>query len=140
MVRKAKRNGSRMQGMTWGTMPEFKAFRAHVESALDEDDNPVVGPPGDVYHMELVGNDKESSKLALKVLFASGTPVKYDQFDGRHGKYGLRFHDLMSLHKFLVALLTVDEMQAEESGDEERSETPGDLASSIMGALNYEWI
>lgn len=127
------------KSMTWGTLPEFPAFKAYVEAARDEDDEPVIGPPGNVYHMELVGRDKESAKLALKTLFAAGTRVAFEQFEGRHGKYGLRFLDLVSLHKFILALLTVSEMEAEE-GEKDESEGPADLASSIMSTLGYEWV
>lgn len=125
------------KSMTWGTLPEFPAFKAYVEAARDEDDEPVIGPPGNVYHMELVGRDKESAKLALKTLFSTRTPVAFEQFEGEHGKFGLRFLDLVSLHKFILALLTINEMQEQ---DDDSGEGPGDLASSIMGTLGYEWI
>lgn len=126
--------------MTWGTLPEYRDFEKYVTTALDDDDRPVIGPPGDVYHMELVGRDRESAKLALKSLFVAGSPVAFEQFKGQHGKFGLRFLDLVSLHKFILALLMVDEMEAEADPDREREETPGDFASSIMGTLGYEWI
>lgn len=131
----------RHRSMTWGTVPEFPAFKAHVEAARDEDDEPVIGPPGDVYHMELVGKDAAAAKMALKTMFSAGIRVSFEQFEGRHKKYGLRFLDLQSLHKFIAALLVVDEMEAEEAGpDADRQETAGDLASSIMSTLGYEWI
>jgi hypothetical protein len=130
--------------LSWGTLPEFPAFKAHVETAVDEDGDPVMGPPGDVYHMELVGRDKESAKMALKTLFSTGTPVAFEQFEGQHGKFGLRFQDLVSLHKFILALLTVSEMEAEEHPDgtpmDSGGDGPGDLASSIMYTLGYEWV
>jgi len=133
-----------MKSVTWGTLPEFPEFKKHVEAMVDDDGDPVVGPDGgDVYHMELVGRDKESAKAALKTLLATGTRVKFDQFEGRHGKFGLRFLDLVSLHKFILALLTVQEMQDDEGGEMEggdRGEGPGDLASGIMGQLGYEWV
>lgn len=126
--------------MTWGTIPEFPAFKAHVESALDEDDEPVIGPPGDVFHMELVGKDAAAAKTALKTMFSAGIRVAFERYKGRHNQFGLRFLDLPSLHKFIAALLVVDEMEAEADPEAERQETPGDLASSIMGSLGYEWI
>jgi hypothetical protein len=132
-----------MKSMSYGTLPEFPAFKAHVEAALDEDDEPVMGPPGDVYHMELVGRDKESAKMALKTLFSAGTRVAFEQFEGKHGKFGLRFLDLVSLHKFILALMTISEMEAEDEDEvvaRDRGEGPADLASSIMSTLNYEWI
>lgn len=137
--RSVKRN-SGSKSLSWGTLPEYPAFAEHVQRAVDEDDQPVIGPPGDVYHMELVGKDAAAAKLALKTLFSTGTKVSFDQFQGKHGKYGLRFNDLLSLHKFILALLTVDEMEAEADPDADRQETPGDLASSIMGTLGYEWV
>lgn len=135
--RSFKRNSRK--SMSWGTLPEFREFKAYVEAARNEDDEPVIGPPGDVWHMEAVGRDKESIKMALKVLFASDAKVAYEQFDGKHGKYGIRFLDLVSLHKFILALLTISEMEAE-SGEDDRGEGPGDLASSIMDNLGFEWI
>lgn len=126
--------------MTWGKIPEFPAFKAHVEAARDEDDEPVIGPPGDVYHMELVGKDAAAAKMALKTMFSAGIQVSFEQYKGKHGRFGLRFLDLQSLHKFIAALLVVDEMEAEEDPEAEREETPGDLASSIMGTLGYEWV
>lgn len=146
-VRGRPRRSKRNPSMSWGTLPEFPAFKAHVEAALDEDDEPVMGPPGDVYHMELVGKDIASAKLALKTLFSTGTPVAFEQFEGKHGKFGLRFQDLVSLHKFILALLTVSELEAEELGEhpdgtpmDSGGDGPGDLASSIMGTLGYEWV
>jgi hypothetical protein len=136
--RSFKRNSRK--SMTWGTLPEFREFKAYVEAARNEDDEPVVGPPGDVWHMEVVGRDKESVKKALKVLFASDAKVAYEQFDGKHGKYGIRFLDLVSLHKFILALLTISEMEAEEHPDGTPMEGPGDLASSIMDNLGFEWV
>jgi hypothetical protein len=131
--------------MTWGVLPELPAFEKHVRTALDEDDEPVIGPPGDVYHMELVSKEKEWAKTALETLFATGTPLAFDQFTPKKypHKYGLRFHDVPSLHKFILALLTVDEMEAEAQGEQYgqgNEETPGMLASSIMSTLGYEWI
>lgn len=136
--RSFKRNSRK--SMSWGTLPEFREFKAYVEAARNEDDEPVVGPPGDVWHMEVVGRDKESTKKALKVLFASDAKVAYEQFDGKNGKYGIRFLDLVSLHKFILALLTISEMEAEEHPDGTPMEGPGDLASSIMDNLGFEWI
>jgi len=131
------RNPMKMKSVTWGTLPEFPEFKAHVDAMVDDDGDPVVGPDGgDVYHMELVGRDKESAKTALKTLLATGTRVKFDQFEGRHGKFGLRFLDLVSLHKFILALLTISEME----DPDDNGEGPGDLASSIMGQLGYEWV
>ncbi len=138
--RRAPKRNSGSKSLNWGTLPEFPAFEKHVRQAVDEDDNPVIGPPGDVYHMELVGKDVNAAKLALQTLFSTGTKVDFDQFTGKHGKYGLRFNDLLSLHKFILALLTVDEMEAEADPDADRQETPGDLASSIMQTLGYEWV
>jgi hypothetical protein len=126
--------------LSWGEIPEFPAFRAHVEAFRNDDDEPVIGPPGDVYHMELVGNDVDAAKMALKVMFGVGIPVKFEQFKGRHGKYGLRFLDLSSLHQFIAALTVVDEMEREADPSEDRQETPGDLASHIMSTIGYEWI
>lgn len=140
MPRRAPKPNWRPKSLTWGTLPEFDAFEDYVREAVDDDGNPVVGPPGDVYHMELVGKDAAAAKLALKTLFATGTKVDFDQYQAKHGKFGLRFNDLLSLHKFILALLTVDEMEAEAEPEKEREETPGDLASSIMGTLGYEWV
>jgi hypothetical protein len=131
---------SRLRSISWGTIPEFPAFKAHVEAASSEDGEPVIGPPGDVYHMELVGQDVTWAKMALEAMFAAGIRVSFEQFKGRHGKYGLRFLDLQSLHKFIAALMVVDEMEAEEDPDADRQETAGNLASSIMTTLGYEWI
>jgi hypothetical protein len=137
-TRAPKRNSGH-KSMTWGTLPEYPAFEKYVMAARDEDNEPVIGPSGDVFHMELVGRDKESAKLALKTLFATGTPVAFERFAGRHGKFGIRFQDLVSLHKFILALLTISELETEGDSDD-REEGPGDLASSIMSTLTYEWI
>lgn len=135
---RAPKRNSGHKTLSWGILPAFRDFEAYVTAARDEEGEPVIGPPGDVYHMELVGRDKESATLALKTLFAAGSPVAFEQFKGKHGKFGLRFHDLLSLHKFILALLTVSELEAE-SGESD-GEGPGDLASGIMGTLTYEWI
>lgn len=147
--RRVKRNApSKTVSMTWGTLPEFPAFERHVTAARDEDDEPVIGEPGDVYHMELTGKDTQAAKTALKTLLATGTPVAFDQFTPSKypHKYGLRFHDLVSLHKFILALMTVDEMTYEALGEEKYSklsdagDNPANLASSIMSTLGYEWV
>jgi len=127
----------RPKTLNWGEIPEFPAFRAHVEAFRNDDDEPVIGPPGDVYEMELVGDDVNVAKMALEAMFEVGIPVKFEQFKGHYGKYGLRFLDLSSLHQFIAALTVVDEMKREADS---RQETPVDLASVIMSTLGYEWV
>jgi hypothetical protein len=111
--------------MTYGVVPPFEEFSAHLNTARDEDDEPVWDDSG--YPMELVGSDAEQAKRALRKCDRK-KDFRVTEFVGRPGKFALRFTDKKSLWYFIKALPIFTD------------DPDGDLASSIMTTLGYEWI
>lgn len=122
-----------MKSMTYGVVPSFAEFSAHLDTAR-RDDEPVWDGK---YEMLLVGSDvKQAEKALKKIARAKGTDrvsaSAIEHFTGsgtfHSGKYGLRIHSKTALWHFIKALPVLTD-----SSD-------GDLASSIMETLGYEWV
>lgn len=114
----------RPNSLDYGFIPSFAEFSAHLNTAI-RDDEPVWNEAG--YPMELVGTAVEQAELALRR--CNGNPVfRVVGFAGQYGKFGLRFADKLSLWLFIKALPALTD------------DPDGDLASSIMETLGYEWI
>ena len=109
--------------MSYGVVPPFEEFSAHLDTAL-RDDEPVWNGE---YSMELVGNDIDQAEKALKKCNKK-KDFHVTGFQGHYGKFGLRFTDKKSLWHFIKALPIFT------------NDDDGDLASSIMTTLGYEWV
>jgi len=124
------RVADRKHSMTYGVLPPFEQFTHDVHTRTDPEktDGSSYWPPGTLYPMELV--DSAETDLAQRFGGLDDfTPER--RRTGRHsGVYGFR-GDERQIYDFLEYL--VEEWN-------EGSEVAGDLASSIMTTLGYEWI
>lgn len=113
--------------MTYGQLPPFKKFAHDIHTRIDPDyDRPYL-PAGEKYPMELVG--KHEIELAQACDLEQFQTER--QRKGQHsGAFGFRGDD-RQIYAFLEYLV-----DAFNNGDDEA----GDLASSIMTTLGYEWI
>ncbi len=117
----------RKQSMTYGTLPSFEEFLHDVHTRIDPETDEPYWPEGTTYPMELVS----SREIGLAQDFGG-----LDSFSGRYAhKAGFR-GDERQIYDFLVFLID----RWDEQGFDDDGEGPGDLASSIMYTLGYEWI
>lgn len=122
----------RKYSMTYGELPPFEKFERDIRrSNPDNSDGSAYWPAGTLYPMELVA----PNEIVLAEDFG-----ELDEFEperrrtGRHsGVRGFRGNE-KQIYDFLAFLI-------DQFGDEyEGYEEAGDLASSIMTTLGYEWI
>lgn len=107
-----------MESMTYGELPSKAAFVKRTEA---ESQYP--------YPMELVGEDKE---VVADLLDDEGI----EEFVPKHShKLGVRVLDAEAMYRFLSGL-----KDKYESGEGEENDAAGNLASSILGTLGYEWV
>jgi hypothetical protein len=125
-ARYARETHERNFSMTWGQLPPFKKFEHDISTRIDPDyDRPYL-PEGDLYPMELV------SAREIEVAQEFGGLESFRT--SRPGyAYGFR-GDAQQIYDFLKFLLDQEDAYNGEEG------SPGDLASSIMYTLGYEWI
>lgn len=121
--RPGARESRRSYSMTYGTLPPFEKFIEDIRRPdPDERDGEAYWPEGTTYPMELV----DSHEVDLADEYGGLTP-----FESRYShKAGFR-GDERAIYGFLEFLAN-----AWNEGDE----AAGDLASSIMTTLGYEWI
>ena len=117
------RDNRRSYSMTYGTLPPYEKFIKDIRRPdPDERDGEAYWPEGTLYPMELV----DSHEVDLADEYGRLTP-----FSSRYShKVGLK-GDERAIYGFLEFLTN-----AWNEGDE----AAGDLASSIMTTLGYEWI
>jgi len=123
--RALRRRYGRAQSMSFGIVPPFAEFVAHIRSEDPDEGRPYLAA-GQKYPMELTRGDQAiAARIKLK---PSGT--------GDYGKmrYALTDKQLHSALKKLVALGYSDKV------DESTQQDAESLASSIMTTLGYEWI
>lgn len=114
---------SEMIGMTYGSLPDYRDFKHDIRRKNPEDDKPYW-PKGVDFPIELV--DAEEIELARDY----GDLIEFGT--SRPG-YAIGFRgDESALYSFLAYL--------KEEFEENENEAAGNLASSIMYALGYEWI
>jgi hypothetical protein len=116
---------SRSRSMTYGVLPPYKEFLAAIRENNPDEDRPYLAP-GQKYPMELVGMDvRVADKIGLE---PSGV--------GDYGKprYELTEKQLYAMLKKLVRVFDSN------MKDEAMREAAGDLASSVMTTLGFEWI
>lgn len=111
--------------MTYGVVPSFEDFSAHLNAY--KDNNGEEASWEGLYPMELVGSDIDQAEKAIKKCDKK-KDFRVTGFVGQYGKFGLRFTDKKSLWLFIKALPILTD------------DPDGDLASSIMGTLGYEWV
>jgi hypothetical protein len=118
----------RRYSMTFGELPPFKQFSHDVSTRIDPEssDNRVYWPKGTMYPMELTS----AREIELAEEFG-----KFEEFRGQYGKRGFR-GNMRQIYDFLVFLVNQPDLY----GSDDNEESPGDLASSIMTTLGYEWI
>jgi hypothetical protein len=121
---------ARGYSMTYGELPPFPKFKHDVSTRIDPegDGTKVYWPPGTLYPMELVDDDEVALAEGFGAL-EEFTPER--RRTGRHS--GVRGYkgDETTIYDFVTYL----------SGEwSDGNEKAGDLASSIMGTLGYEWI
>lgn len=120
-----RRRYGHAESMSFGVLPSFAAFSAHIHSEDPDEGRPYLAP-GAKYPMELTGDDQRVAvKLKLK---PSGT-----------GDYGKPRYELTAKQLY-AAIKKMSAMFDSDMADEELREAAGSLASSIMGTLGYEWI
>jgi hypothetical protein len=101
-----------MKSMSYGDMPPKAEFVTRTEGQYP-------------YPMELVGADQE---LVQDLLNDEGI----EEFDSKYrNKLGVRVIDAKAMYRFLSGL---------KERYEDGNDAAGDLASSILGTLGYEWI
>lgn len=123
MVRATVRESRRSYSMTYGTLPSFDRFIVDIRRPdPDYEDGRPYWPESTTYRMELV----DSHEVDLANEFGG-----LRSFSSRYShKVGFKGDD-RSIYDFLTFL--IDKWN---DGDE----AAGDLASSIMTTLGYEWI
>jgi len=123
-----ERGGDRPIGMTYGTLPPFEKFERDIRRPNpDESDGGAYWPPGTIYPMELV----DAHEIELAEDYGLNEFEAERRKTGRHsGVRGFRGNEeeIYGFLKHLVECLN--------DGDD----GAGDLASSIMTTLGYEWI
>ena len=112
----------RSYSMTYGTLPPFDQFIRDIRRPDPDYEDQAYWPEGTDYPMELV--DSHEADLAEE--FGQLRPFK----SGYSHKVGLR-GDERTIYDFVTFL--ADKWN-------EGDEAAGDLASSIMTTLGYEWI
>ena len=105
-----------MQSLSYGTLPDC----ADIVTACN----------GEHYKMELVGDDSDVVTRAISQgIDAHLEAVRFSQFDAGH-KLGVE----VEAESMPVLLRRLNEIH--ESGDD----SAGDLASSILSTLGFEWV
>lgn len=119
----------RHYSMSYGELPSFEKFEHDVHTRVDPDydDGRVYWPPGTLYPMELVS----AHEIELAETFGLEEFEAERQITGRNTRVRGFKDNERAIYEFLEFL--VDRFN---NGDEEA----GDLASSIMMTLGYEWI
>lgn len=133
--RRSKHSGhearaERKYSMTYGELPPFEQFKRDVGTRVDPDssDSNVYWPAGTLYPMELVG----AHEVQLANDFGGLEQFETERRRSGRNSGAIGFKgDEHAIYGFLEYL--VEEWG---NGDEEA----GDLASSIMTTLGYEWI
>ena len=116
----ARRQGDRPIGMTYGTLPPFEEFEKDIRRN-DPDHNAPYLAPGEMFKMELVDNAE------IDLASNYGLDAATSSYSHKSGFEG----DETAIYGFLGYLV-------EQFND--GNEAAGDLASSIMTVLGYEWI
>jgi hypothetical protein len=114
--------------MTYGTLPPFEKFERDIRRPNpDNSDGSAYWPAGTLYPMELVDNHE----IELAETFGLEEFEAERQLTGRNTRVrGFRDNE-RAMYEFIEFL--TDRWN---NGDEQA----GDLASSIMMTLGYEWI
>jgi hypothetical protein len=120
----------RKHSMTYGVLPPFEQFAhdVHTRADPDESDGSPYWPSGTLYPMELVN----SNEIALAQDFGGLDEFRTERHRTGRNTSAVGFRgDERQIYDFLEFL--VGEFN-------EGNEEAGDLASSIMTTLGYEWI
>lgn len=130
-VREASRDRDRPISMSYGQLPPFEKFERDIRRPdPDKSDGRPYWPEGTLYPMELV-NEQE-----IDLAYEFGGLEEFDVVRGSPAigpHYGFRGNE-RQIYDFLVFLMDQEDAYSGEEG------SPGDLASSIMTTLGYEWI
>lgn len=131
--------------LTWGTVPDLGAFMTHVMSAT-RDGEPVLGPAGEVFHFEV--HAREYAFVAAAVnqgIDAHLEAVHAKSSAGTNGRVKVTIADVASLRTLVRRLAEAEwerpyaKLERDSRGEALDGEGPGDLASSIMDYLGWEW-
>ncbi len=124
MSHRLRRRYGRSSGMlTFGVVPPFAEFQAHIRGINPDDGKPYLAD-GHKFSIEAGGTDHR----VLEAVRAKVTGV------GDYGKPKYEF-TAKQLHSLLKKLVR----KAETSRDEELQEGAQSLSSAIMSTLGYEW-
>lgn len=123
--------------LTYGTLPKLGDFELHLRDARDEEGARLIGDPPRVYWMTLV-DDAEigaarsvADRMHVQAGHGFRSEVAYGPDRYYPHKTAFEVTSVKGLHKLLEGLI-----ELWEQGDE----AAGNLASSIMYTLHYEWV
>ena len=134
MVREAARGRvretrERKFSMTYGVIPPFEQFEHDVQTRIDPDNNKPYLPKGTLYPMELVG----AHEVELAEGFGGLEEFETARYRSGRNTRAIGFRgDERQIYDFIVYLT--------DAWNNEGDDEAGDLASSIMDTLGYEWI
>ncbi len=120
--------------LTYGTLPRLGDFELHLRDARDEEGARLIGDPPRVYWFTLVDDDEIAAARLVADRINAGAvkgPVSYGPDKYYPHKTAFEVRSVRGLHQLLEGLI-----ELWERGDE----AAGNLASSIMFTLHYEWV
>jgi len=123
--------------LTYGTLPSLRDFEFHLRDAKDEEGARLIGDPPRVYWFTLVDDAEIGAARAIadQLHVEAGSGFKGDITYGPDRYYphktAFEVRSVKALHKLVEGLT-----ELWNQGDEKA----GDLASSIMYTLRYEWV
>lgn len=123
--------------MTYGTMPPYRSFEQRLRGAVDEEGALLVGQGPPVYHMELAEHTEIDSAIEVfEKMLPRGLrrQVKIGPGSGQKWKTRIEIETLEALYAFIDGLRKLWDSESV------YREAAGDLASSIMQTLHYEWV
>ena len=121
--RPSTRESRRSYSMTYGTLPPYEKFIEDIRRPNPDYEDQAYWPEGTLYPMELVDDEE----IALAEGYGGLQPFTPSRYAHKSGFRG----DEQAIYGLLQYL--ADEWN-------NGSEPAGDLASSIMTTLGYEWI
>ena len=117
------------ESMSYGTMPTLSDFDLHLRDAKDEEGALLVSPSPPAYWMTLVEEDEIVAAQAAARAVGRGVKSGPDRLYAWKTTFEIR--TVPDLYKFIESLV---------AQWNQGNEAAGNLASSIMYTLQYEWI